>query len=99
MSSIVRAAAAALIGCGLATFGAADASAACKAHSHTAKGSASGIQSLASISAKYAWKSVVLAHDGSAYDTWYKAANKRVTCRKEGPGKTWVCVARARPCN
>ncbi|MGQ0671955.1 MAG: hypothetical protein ACT4N2_03625 [Hyphomicrobium sp.] len=75
------------------------ASAACKGHSHTASGSASGIQYLASVSAKNAWKSTVGGHDGGAYDSWYKASNKSVTCKKGGPGALWTCTAKAKPCS
>jgi hypothetical protein len=75
------------------------ASAACKSHSHSGAGSANGVQFFASTSAKYAWKSAVAGHDGTGWDTWGKAANKSVNCKKTGPGATWVCVAKAKPCN
>jgi hypothetical protein len=88
----------ALTGAAVLALGAAEASAACKAHKHTAQGASSAIQYLASVSAKNAWKATVKAHDGAAYDSWYKASDKRVACTKSGPGKTWVCMARARPC-
>lgn len=89
----------ALTGAAVVALGAAEASAACKSHKHSASGGSSAIQYLASVSAKNAWKATVKAHDGGAYDSWYKAADKRVACTKSGPGSTWVCVARARPCN
>lgn len=71
----------------------------CKGHPHSASGSSGALQYLASVSAKYAWKSSVAAHDGPAFDTWGSAKNKSVTCKKPGPNKGWVCVAKGRPCN
>ncbi len=100
MSSVARKLSAAILASGaLIVAGTTGASAAsCKGHKDTATGSASIIQYLASVSAKNAWKSRVVAHDGTAYDTWGKASDKSVSCKKGGPNKTWTCTARARPC-
>lgn len=101
MSSIARTLSAALLAGGaLIAAGTTAANAGtCKGHSHPTAGSSSAIQYLASVSAKYAWKSAVASHDGGAYDTWGKAKNKSVTCKKSGPNQTWICTARGQPCN
>lgn len=99
LTSILRTLGLAALSSGVLVAGSFSASAACKPHKHTAQGSSSGVQYLASVSAKQAWKSKVSAHDGAAWDTWWKATDKRVACAKSGPGATWVCTARARPCN
>ena len=79
--------------------GAPSASAACKGHSHSAAGNPNVLQFLASASSKNAWKSVASGHDGGAYSTWGKAANKSVNCKKSGPGNKWACTAKGKPCS
>lgn len=97
-SPLLKASSASLAAAIVCAVGATGAAAECKYHAHSATGSAAAIQFLASTNAKYAWKSVVASHDGGSYDTWGKAANKSVNCKKSGPGATWVCTARGRPC-
>lgn len=100
MSTIARVLSASVIAGGAMIFaGSTQASAACKTHSHSSTGSASGIQYLASVSAKYAWKSAVASHDGVSYSIWSLAKNKSVSCKKSGANTTWVCTAKGQPCN
>ena len=98
-SKLLRSVALAVLAGGLAFAPGAAAAGTCKGHYHTMQGSSSAFQYLASVSAKNAWKGVVSGHDGGGFATWGKAKNKRVVCTKSGPGATWLCSARAQPCD
>jgi hypothetical protein len=77
--------------------GATPARADCKGHFHSATGT-SKIETFAGIAARRAWRARVREHDGSGYTWWSKAEDKTEKCEKSGPGGTWVCTSRARPC-
>ncbi|HKZ95997.1 MAG TPA: hypothetical protein VJ045_03350 [Hyphomicrobiaceae bacterium] len=97
-SSFVRAArCAAIAGALTMIWGTAPASAACKGHFH--KGSATAtFRAVAGLKARNEWRGKVRAHDGSGWTYWSKAVAKTENCDKSGPGDTWYCSARARPC-
>jgi hypothetical protein len=45
------------------------------------------------------WSARVRAYGYSgAYATWANARDKVIDCKKNAPGKRWICTARGRPC-